>query len=95
MYLKLKPTSKKVKAGYKTLYITDELAGKVEEIAKNNNTSFNNVVISILEEFFCKDKQGGKEMEQFVETAAELIELDTELELEKIAKEIAEEKTDA
>ena len=34
-------------------------------------------------------------MEQFVETAAELIELDTELELEKIAKEIAEEKTDA
>jgi len=52
MELKLKPTRKKVKAGYKTLYITDELAEKVEEIAKKNNTSFNNVVISILEEFF-------------------------------------------
>lgn len=47
-----KATKEKVKAGYKTLYITDELAEKVSTLAKKHDTSFNNIVISILEDFF-------------------------------------------
>lgn len=47
-----KPTRQKVKAGYKTLYITDELTEKLNRLAKEYDTSFNNVVISIIEEFF-------------------------------------------
>lgn len=34
-------------------------------------------------------------MEKFIETAAELIELDTETELQEIVQEILDEKTDA
>ncbi len=52
MDFKPKPTKKKVQAGYKTLYIKDELAEKINKIAVENETSFNNVVISILENFF-------------------------------------------
>ena len=47
-----KATKGKVKAGYKTLYISDELADKIAELAKNHDTSFNNIVISIIEDFF-------------------------------------------
>lgn len=47
-----KPTKQKVRAGYKTLYIKDELVEKIEKLAKEHNTSFNNIVISILEDFF-------------------------------------------
>lgn len=52
MAFKLKPTKQKVKAGYKTLYISDDLAEKVNKMAVDNETSFNNVIISILEHFF-------------------------------------------
>ncbi len=45
----LKKTKEKVSATYKTLYIKDDLIKKIEEIAKENNTSFNNVVISMIE----------------------------------------------
>lgn len=51
-----KPTKQKVKAGYKTLYITDELAEKLNKLAKEYDTSFNNVVISIIEDFFNKEE---------------------------------------
>ncbi len=34
---------------YRSLYIKEELAKKVEEIAIKNDTSFNNVVISMIE----------------------------------------------
>ena len=47
-----KPTKKKVKAEYKTLYITSELAEKLSNLAKEYDTSFNNIVISIIEDFF-------------------------------------------
>lgn len=47
-----KPTKKKVQAGYKTLYITDELCEKINKLAKEYDTSFNNIVISIIENFF-------------------------------------------
>ena len=45
-------TKKKVKAGYKTLYIKDELSEKINKLAEKHNTSFNNIVISIIEDFF-------------------------------------------
>lgn len=47
-----KPTKKKVQAGYKTLYIADELTDKINRLAREYNTSFNNIVISIIEDFF-------------------------------------------
>ncbi len=50
-----KPTKKKVKAGYKTLYITDELVEKINDLANKHETSFNNIVVSIIEEFFKKE----------------------------------------
>ena len=53
-----KPTKQKVKAGYKTLYITDELSGKINELASKHDTSFNNIVISILEDFFNHQDNG-------------------------------------
>lgn len=57
MAFKPKPTKQKVKAGYKTLYIRDELSEKINKIADENETSFNNVVISILEDFFEKEDE--------------------------------------
>jgi hypothetical protein len=49
MKWKLKTTKEKVKCSYKTLYISDSLVEKIDKIAKDNNTSFNNVVISMIE----------------------------------------------
>lgn len=45
----LKPTQNKEPASYKSLYIKKVLIDKIEKIAKENNTSFNNVVISMIE----------------------------------------------
>ena len=44
-----KDTKKKEATIYKSLYIKEDLVKKVEEIAKINNTSFNNVVVSMIE----------------------------------------------
>ena len=46
-----KDTKKKENSVYKSLYIKEDLVKKVEEIAKINNTSFNNVIVSMIE--FC------------------------------------------
>ena len=46
-----KNTKQKELSVYKSLYLKEDLAKKVEEIAKINNTSFNNVIISMIE--FC------------------------------------------
>ena len=46
-----KDTKKKENSIYKSLYIKEDLVKKVEEIAKINNTSFNNVIVSMIE--FC------------------------------------------
>ena len=58
MDFKPRPTRKKVQAGYKTLYIRDELAEKINKLASENDTSFNNIVISILEDFFDEFEKG-------------------------------------
>ena len=57
MAFKPKPTKQKVKSGYKSLYISDELVEKLNKIASENDTSFNNVVISIIEDFFKKESE--------------------------------------
>ena len=43
---------KKVQACYKTLYISDALADKITQLSIDNDTSFNNIVIRILESYF-------------------------------------------
>ncbi len=44
-----KKTKKKIVSVYKTLYIKEELVKQIEKIAKDNDTSFNNVIISMIE----------------------------------------------
>ena len=45
----VRQTRQKDPASYKSLYIKDDLLKEVEKIAKENSTSFNNVVISMIE----------------------------------------------
>ncbi len=49
MKYKIKDTKQKDPAIYKTLYIKQALADKIEKIAIENETSWNNVVISMIE----------------------------------------------
>ena len=49
MAFKIKDTKQKEPAIYKTLYIKQALANKIEKIAVENETSWNNVVISMIE----------------------------------------------
>ncbi len=58
----LKDTKKKENSIYKSLYIKEDLVKKVEEIAKVNNTSFNNVIVSMIE--FCLLEEDNNKKEQ-------------------------------
>ena len=49
MKFELRRTPTKEEAIYKTLYLKRSLAERLEEIASENRTSFNNVVISMIE----------------------------------------------
>ena len=42
-------TTKKNPSTYKTLYLKESLVKDIEKITKENNTSFNNVVVSMIE----------------------------------------------
>lgn len=44
-----KKTKKKVEARYKIIYLRQTLIDALENIAKENDTSFNNVVVSMIE----------------------------------------------
>ena len=44
-----KKTKEKIPATYKTLYLKENQVKEIEKIAKENNTSFNNVVVSMIE----------------------------------------------
>ena len=55
----LKDTKKKGSSSYKTLYLSDSLIKKIEEIAKEHSTSFNNVVVSMIE--YCLEEETSKE----------------------------------
>jgi len=45
----LKSTKRKVHKVYKSLYLSSELLEKINLVAKNNGTSANNVIISMIE----------------------------------------------
>ena len=45
---------------YKSLYIREELVTKIEKIAKDNNTSFNNVIISMIEACLEENEKNNK-----------------------------------
>lgn len=45
-----KKTRKKVESRYKTIYLCQEIIEALEKIAQKNNTSFNNVVVSMIEQ---------------------------------------------
>ena len=49
MKFELKKTKDKEETCYKTIYIRQTLVDKINQIAVENNTSFNNVVISMIE----------------------------------------------
>lgn len=49
MAFKLKEKTK-VESTYRSIYIRLDLLKKLEKIAKDNNTSVNNVIISMIEE---------------------------------------------
>lgn len=49
MPFKPKITKKKKDSRYRTLYMSEELFQKIDKIARENGTSFNNTVISMLE----------------------------------------------
>lgn len=57
MSFKPKKTRKKVEAGYKTIYLRQSIIDELEKIAKENETSFNNVVVSMIEQCLEKDRE--------------------------------------
>lgn len=42
---------------YKTLYITEDLVSRIDQMAQENNTSFNNIVISMIEYCLNEEKE--------------------------------------
>ena len=44
-----KKTKEKESSSYKTLYLKDNLVKEIERIVKENNTSFNNFIVSMIE----------------------------------------------
>ncbi len=53
-----KKTKQKVEAGYKTIYLRQSIIDKINRIAKDNSTSFNNVVVSMIER--CLEEEDGE-----------------------------------
>lgn len=49
--MKIDFNKKKVSAGYKTIYLKNDVIDTIDKIAEENNTSFNNVVVSIIENY--------------------------------------------
>lgn len=60
MNFTLKKTKRKEIAIYKSLYIKENLVKQIEEIARVNDTSFNNVIISMIESCLNEQKEEEK-----------------------------------
>lgn len=56
LYINLK--KEKVEASYKTIYLRNDLIEKLNKIASENETSFNNVVVSMLD--YCVNDKKAK-----------------------------------
>lgn len=57
MSFQIKDTKKHIKHIYKTLYISEVLVSKIDNLAYANNTSFNNIVISMIESCLREDEK--------------------------------------
>lgn len=57
-----KVTKNKVEAGYKTIYLRQTLIDAIDQIAQENSTSFNNVVVSMIER--CLEDENDESDEQ-------------------------------
>ncbi len=55
-----KKTQEKVKSAYKTIYLRQTLIDELEKIAKEHSTSFNNVVVSMIEQCLEEDQDKPK-----------------------------------
>ena len=53
----IKKTRGKEERGYRTLYMKRSLLEQIEAIAAAHNTSFNNVVISMIEACLCDEQK--------------------------------------
>ncbi len=49
MSFKIKPTKGKASRVYKSLYLSEDIAERIAQIAADNGTSFNNLVVSMIE----------------------------------------------
>lgn len=49
MAINLDYKKERVRASYKSIYLKDDLIEKIEKIASENNSSFNNIVVNMLE----------------------------------------------
>ncbi|MCX8074282.1 MAG: hypothetical protein N2749_01685 [Clostridia bacterium] len=49
MGIKLDYNKKKVTAGYKTIYLRNDIIEAIDKIAEENNTSFNNIIVNMVE----------------------------------------------
>ena len=49
MAFNLKNLDNKVNASYKTIYLKQEIIEKVDKLANENNTSFNNIIVKMIE----------------------------------------------
>lgn len=49
MAINLDYKKERVRASYKSIYLKDDLIEKIEKIANENNSSFNNIVVNMLE----------------------------------------------
>lgn len=52
-----KETHKKVEAGYKTLYLSQDVIDRITQMAKEYNLSFNSVVVSMIEHCLQEDQE--------------------------------------
>lgn len=57
MSFQIKDTKKRIRHIYKTLYISETLVSKIDNLAYTNNTSFNNIVISMIEACLKEDEK--------------------------------------
>lgn len=57
MSFTIKDTKRKEPASYKSLYLKDNLIKEIENIALENNTSFNNVIVSMIEHCLKNEKE--------------------------------------
>ena len=53
----IKKTRRKEERGYRTLHMKRSLLEQIEAIAAAHNTSFNNVVISMIEACLCDEQK--------------------------------------